>query len=229
MTDKATTHDPPFHYEIRRGPGPAFGDEPKAIYYVENHNGQCGYGESAADFEMATLEMIAAYRASGLGNWVAPVAHLTRQTLELHLKALIVSIRERDPSVSNKPLRGHDLSTLWSAAVEWLDAGGFLAADDARRPATGHLIAAYQAIDPSGDLFRFGISYKQAFGKQKSCDRVGIVLDRFELEFEAAVGFLRHWEAVVRRMTWAEQEGWSEDPFFDAEAFPRLLRDNTPL
>ncbi|HEX8480776.1 MAG TPA: hypothetical protein VF650_02600 [Allosphingosinicella sp.] len=219
---RASASDPPFHFEIWRGPEPSFGQDPKAIYYVENHNGQCGYGELATDFETAARELIAAYRSSGLGNWVAPLAHLTRQTLELCLKALTVSIRERDESVSGRPLRSHDLGALWSLNLGWLDREGFAAGDDARRLAAMHLIEAYQAIDPSGDLFRFGISYKHAFGKQKSYDRVGIVLDQFELGFDSAVGFLNHWEAVVRRRTWGEQEGWTEDPIFDAEAFPRL-------
>ena len=216
------SQDPPFHYEIWRGPRPEFGNEPKAIYYVENHNGQCGYSDLLADFEIATRNILASYRDSQLGNWTAPLAHLARQTLELSLKALVESICERDAAIPRKTLRGHDLQALWALGIGWLDTKGFSATEDARRSAAEHLIAAYSAIDPSGDLFRFGISHKTAFGKQKSCNRVGIVLDQFEREFDAAVGFLNHWEAVVFRKTLAESEGWQNDPYFNADDFPHV-------
>lgn len=215
------TQDPPFHFEIWRGPQPGFGDEPKAIYYVENHNGQCSYGELSTDFEMATRATLASYRESGLANWMAPLAHLARQTLELSLKSLVVSIRERDAAISRTALSGHNLHALWVLGTNWLDARGFDAEKDARRLDATHLIEAYHAVDPSGDLFRFGMSYKKAFGKQKSYDRVGIVLDQFEREFDAAIGFLHHWDAVVFRKTIAEAEGWQVDPFFNADDFPR--------
>lgn len=214
-------HDPAFHFEIWRGPDEAFGDEAKAIYYVENHNGQCGYGELATDFEMAARQIIAAYRTTQLANWMAPVAHLSRQTIELCLKALVESIRERDAKISAKPLRQHDLKALWSTGTQWLDSHGYQASEDARRPAAEHLIDAFHSIDPSGDLFRFGMSRKTAFGKQKSYDRVGIMLERFEREFDAAVGFLSHWEAVVRRLSLAEDFGHELDGQFDANNFPR--------
>lgn len=217
--------DPDFHFEIWRGPSESFGEEPKAIYYVENHNGQCGYGDLATDFEMAAREAIAAYRTSGLANWMAPVAHLARQTLELCLKALVESIREQDSGVSAKRLGGHDLQGLWSVGTQWLDDNGFPAAQDVRRPHAAHLVAAYHSIDPGGDLFRFGLSRKEAFGKRKSYDRVGIVLDRFEGELNAAIGFLRHWEAVVRRRSLADELGWTVDELFNADDFPRAVVD----
>lgn len=218
----APPQDPPFHHEIWRGPRPEFGDEPKAIYYVENHNGQCGYRELSTDFEIATREIFTLCHESQLGNWTAPLAHLARQTLELSLKALLESVCERDASIPRKTLRGHDLQALWTVGTGWLDAKGFGATQDARRSGAEHLIAAYSAIDPSGDLFRFGISCKAAFGRQKSYDRVGIMLDQFEIEFDAAVGFLNHWEAVVFRKTLAEIEGWQNDPYFNADDFPRV-------
>lgn len=217
--------DPPFHFEIWRGPQPEFGIEPKAIYYVENHNAQCGYGELAEDFEMAARAILATYRESQLGNWMAPLAHLVRQTLEISLKSLISSIRERDVEVPEKALRGHDLGVLWEQSIAWLGSNGFDANSDARRDVTAHLIHAYDAIDPSGDLFRFGISYKEALGQQKSYDRVGIELDQFEYEFNAAMGFLNHWDAAVFRKTIAESEGWKEDPFFNVDDFPRLPKE----
>lgn len=222
-----SAQDPPFHFEILRGPQPEFGEEPKAIYYAENHNAQCSYGELSTDFEMATLAILANYRENQLGNWVGPLAHLARQTLELSLKALVVSIRERDATVPRKALGTHDLGALWALGTSWLDANGYDSNNDARRIDAAHLIAAYNAIDPSGDLFRFGISYKEAFDKQKSYDRVGIVLNQFEKEFIAAIGFLNHWNAVVFRKTIAEAEGWQVDPYFDADDFPRVVTGPT--
>ena len=213
--------DPPFHFEIWRGPGLSFGEEPKAIYYVENHNGQCGYGELALDFQMAATALLETYRNEQLGNWMAPVAHLIRQTLELRLKALLSSITDRDPTVDRKPLGQHDLLLLWTVAYSWLGSNGFTIDHDARLSATVHLISAYHAIDPSGDLFRFGMSRKTAFEKDKSYDRVGINCEVMAKEFADADGLLRHWDAAVFRKTMAEELGWIIDPHFKRDDFPR--------
>lgn len=217
-----TPEDPPFHFEIWKGPGPSFGDEPKAIYYVENHNGQCSYGELALDFQMAATALLETYRNERLGNWMAPVAHMIRQTLELRLKALLSSIMVRDPAVDNRPLGQHDLLRLWDAAYTWLKSNGFAIDSDARLSPTLHLISAYDAIDPSGDLFRFGMSRKTAFAKQKSYDRVGINCDVMAREFADADGLLRHWDAAVFRLTMAEENGWTTDPYFEVDDFPKV-------
>lgn len=214
--------NPPFHFEIWQGPGRSFGDEPKAIYYVENHNGQCSYGELALDFQIAAKALLETYRSEQLGNWMAPVAHMIRQTLELHLKALLSSILARDPTVDKKPLGQHDLLCLWSAAYTWLRANGFPIDCDARLSATLHLISAYDAIDPSGDLFRFGMSRKRAFNKQKSYDRVGINCEVMAQEFADAVGLLCHWDAAVFRRTMAEEHEWTTDPYFEVDDFPKI-------
>lgn len=217
-----TPEDPPFHFEIWKGPGPSFGNEPKAIYYVENHNGQCSYGELALDFQMAATALLETYRDQKLGNWVAPVAHMIRQTLELRLKALLSSILARDPVVDKKPLGQHDLLRLWGVVYTWLLANGFPIDRDARLSATLHLISAYDAIDPSGDLFRFGMSRKTAFKKQKSYDRVGIDCEVMAQEFTDADDLLCHWDAAVFRLTMAEEHGWTTDPNFEAGDFPKI-------
>lgn len=213
--------DPPFHFEIWQGPGESFGDEPKSIYYVENHNGQCSYGDLATDFEIAATALLETYRDSGLGNWMGPVAHMVRQTLELRLKALLQSISERDPDVDGKPLRRHDLLALWNVSLQWLTESGFRIHEDQRLPRTVHLLTSYDAIDPSGDLFRFGMSRKTAFEKQKSYDRVGINVDIMMADFRGAVRFLSHWDAAVFRITIAQDLGWESDPYFDVDDFPR--------
>ena len=218
----ATPDDPPFHFEIWRGPGPSFGDEPKAIYYVENHSGQCGYGELALDFQMAATALLETYRNEQLGNWMAPVAHLIRQTLELRLKALLSSITARDPTIDKQPLGQHDLLRLWGVAHSWLRANGFPIDRDARLSPTLHLISAYDAIDPSGDLFRFGMSRKMAFKMQKSYDRVGINCEVMAKEFADADSLLRHWDAAVFRLTMAEELGWTADPYFERDDFPNV-------
>lgn len=217
-----TPDDPTFHFEIWRGPGPSFGDEPKAIYYVENHNGQCCYGELALDFQMAATALLEIYRNEQFGNWMAPVAHMIRQTLELRLKALLSSITVRDPSVDKKPLGQHDLLRLWGVVNIWLRANGFPIDRDARLSPTLHLVNAYDAIDPSGDLFRFGMSRKMAFKKQKSYDRVSINCEVMAKEFADADGFLRHWDTAVFRLTMAEEHGWGTGPYFERDDFPKI-------
>ncbi len=223
-----TPEYPPFHFEIWQGPGRSFGDEPKAIYYVENHNSQCTYGEIALDFQMAATALLETYRSEQLGNWMAPVAHMIRQTLELRLKALRSSILARDSTVDKKPLGQHDLQRLWGVAYVWLQANGFQIDRDARLPPTIHLISAYDAIDPSGDLFRFGMSRKTAFGKQKSYDRVGINCEVMEQEFADADALLCHWDAAVFRMTMAEEQGWTTDPYFEVDDFPKVKQPPMP-
>lgn len=221
MTD--ASEDPPFHFEIWKGPGESFGDEPKAIYYVENHNGQCSYGELALDFQMAAAALLTTYKQEQLGNWMAPVAHMIRQTLELRLKALLTSIVERDATVDKSPLAHHVLLRLWEPSYAWLKSNGFPVETDARLPRTVHLLQAYDAIDPSGDLFRFGMSRKTAFNKKKSYDRVGINCEIMAQDFGSADAFLSHWDAAVFRLTLAEEEGWNSDPFFNADDFPKAV------
>jgi hypothetical protein len=224
--ENAKESDPPFHFEIWRGPSEAFNSKPRSIYYVENHNGHCGYSDLATDFELAALEIIRIYRETQLGNWMGPTAHLVRQTLELLLKTRVETIHDTDSNVGDKILKSHNLESLWVTSLSWLENQGYEVRNDARLSATQHLLSAYHAIDPTGDLFRFGISYQTAFEKRKSYDRVGIVLENFEAEFDASIGFFRHWEAVVRRKKWAEEEGWERDELFDANEFPRKIDDS---
>jgi len=219
---KRTNEDPPFHFDIWNGPSKSFGDEPTAIYYVENHNGQCSYGELANDFHIAASALLETYRREHLANWMAPVAHMIRQTLELRLKALLSSIVERDAAVNSKPLAHHGLLDLWETSYRWLQANAFRIDQDARLSRTTHLLRAYDAVDPTGDLFRFGISRMTAFNKQKSYDRVGIEPEIMSLDFDEANGLLSHWDAVVFRISIGEDVGWECDPHFDADDFPKI-------
>ncbi|MDP3513652.1 MAG: hypothetical protein Q8S20_12960 [Sulfuritalea sp.] len=221
MPKKTDASNPRFHYEIWSGPLPDFGVQRKAICYVENHNASCGYAELALDFSYAANLLIEEYRKTRLGNWMAPIAHISRQVIELRLKALMDSIKVLDNSFDTTLLGGHNLESIWSACHTWLLRRSYKLQEDARLEMTEHLISAFHEIDPSGDLFRFGVSRRTAFNKQKSYDRVDIEVDLFEQEFEATQGLLHHWEAVVFRENMKRKLGWTKDPLFDADNFPR--------
>lgn len=223
MSKQKDASDPLFHYEIWKGPSAEFGSDQKSIYYVENHNAPCGYAEVANDFGMAAELLIERYRISGLGNWVAPVAHMSRQAIELHLKSLMSSISSSDKAFDTTHLGGHNLEALWLACRGWLINGGYKISNDVRLEMTDHIISALHCVDPSGDLFRFGVSRKRSFNKQKSCDRVFIYLEYFEKQFRSAKGLLEHWEATVFRENMRVEMGWDKDPYFDSENFPRSL------
>lgn len=221
MRKKTEASNPKFHYEICKGPSVEFGGERKSIFYVENRNTSSGYAELALDFSCAATALVEQYRITRLGNWVAPVAHISRQLIELRLKALMTSIGAFDSLFNTNPLSSHDLESIWSGCLAWLVRGGYKIKEDARQEVAEHLISAFHEIDPSGDLFRFGVSRKTAFEKQKSYDRVGIELELFGPELTATDEFLSHWDAVVFREGMKREMGWTTDPFFDADDFPK--------
>jgi hypothetical protein len=214
--------NPPFHFDIWKGHQTEFGCEDKAIYYVENHNAPCSYKELATDFHMAAIEILKLYRESQLANWMGPMAHLVRQTIELNLKSMIEAIAAKEKKFGISELSGHNLKSMWDISNKWLDSNHFPAIQDERRQKAEYLVMAFHAIDPRGDLFRFAVSRQSAFGKQKSYDRVGIIIDRFEDEFTACVGYLSHWEAVVFWKHVIEAEGFSGSPAFDPDGFPKI-------
>lgn len=222
MKQKPPADDPRFHHEIWAGPTAESADTVSGIYYVENHNGQCSYAELALDFQMAADLLIETYQESGLGNWTAPLAHLVRQTLELRLKALLDMVGQKGGKIETRLLYSHDLKAIWTHCKDWLDQSGYRFREDARLAQTERLIEAIHAIDPSGDLFRFGISNQTAFGKQKSYDRVGLRMEILVPDFAASDGFLQHWEAVLLREIMAIEMNWDKDPFFDPNDFPKI-------
>lgn len=221
MSKKTDASNPKFHYEIWKGPSVEFGGKRKSISYVENHNASCGYTELALDFSYAATALIEQYRKTGFGNWMAPVAHISRQLIELRLKALMTSIGDLDGSFNTGSLGGHNLESIWSGCLAWLMRNGYKTREDARLEVAEHLISAFHEIDPSGDLFRFGVSRKTAFDKQKSYDRVGMEIELFGPELKATDEFLHHWEAVVFREGMKREMGWATDPLFDADDFPK--------
>lgn len=221
MPKKNDANDPRYHYEIWSGPSSAFGNNEKSIYYVENHNAQCGYAELALDFGYALDALIEQAKKTNLGNWTAPIAHMSRQLIELQLKALMEEIKSHDSSLNIAPLGGHSLEGVWNPCRNWLIKHDYRLLDDSRLEMTDQLILAFHEIDPLGDLFRFGISRKTAFKKQKSYDRVGIELKLFEQELYALRGLVNHWEAVLFRETIKLEMGWDKDPHFDPDNFPK--------
>ena len=222
---KPPADDPRFHHEIWTGLTTESAETVSGIYYVENHNGQCSYAELALDFQMAANLVIEACQRDGSGNWTAPISHLVRQTLELRLKALLELIGQKGGEIGTKLIRSHDLKAIWTHCSNWLGQSGCRFREDARLAQTERLIEAFHAIDPSGDLFRFGISNQTAFGKQKSYDRVGLRTEILVSDFAASDAFLQHWEAVLLREIIAIEMKWDEDPFFDPNNFPKLAID----
>lgn len=221
ISKKTDASNPEFHYEIWKGPSVEFGIKVKSICYVENHNAPCGYAELALDFSYAAATLIEQYRTTGFGNWVAPIAHISRQLIELRLKALMNSIAALDSSFNTEPLGGHNLDSIWTTCLAWLMSKGYRTKVDARLEVAEHLISAFHEIDPSGDIFRFGVSRKTAFNKNKSYDRVGIEIELFGPELKATDEFLSHWAAVVFREEIKREMGWATDPHFDADDFPK--------
>ncbi len=191
------------------------------VFYVENHNASIGYAEAALDFEMLVLDLLPRLGPRELGNWTGPVLHLARQTIELHLKALLQAIVERDQSVDDRLLGKHDLSAIWKVAQDWLLRSRYGLNTDARIDSANTLIAAFHAVDPSGDLFRFAQSRQSRFGKKNSYDRVGVNRETFPSAFRQTVELLHHWEAVLFRERLKAEHGWDNDPYFDANNYPK--------
>jgi hypothetical protein len=215
--------DPRFHYEIWSGPTAEFGERPTGIYYVENHNAQPSYDELAMDFKLAADAVLDRYQLEpDLSNWVAPVSHLVRHTVELSLKALLQAVGWRSNEEQSRLLFSHNLGRIWEVARDWLLKNGYRVREDARFETAEWFIANLHEIDPRGDLFRFGISKETAFDKQKSYDRVGIDLNTIRQDFDATVDFVDFWAAVLTRELIGIEMGWDEDPYFDPEDFPRV-------
>jgi hypothetical protein len=191
------------------------------VFYVENHNASIGYSEAALDFEMLVVDLLPRLGPRELGNWTGPVLHLARQTIELRLKALLQEVLDRDQAVDDRLLGKHDLSALWNVAHDWLQNQGYGVKSDARLESTNTLIAAFHAVDPSGDLFRFAQSRQARFGKRKSYDRVGVNHQTFPSAFRQTVELLRHWEAVLFREQLKAEHGWDKDPHFEPDDYPK--------
>lgn len=195
------------------------------VYYVENENASAGYAEAALDFEMLVIDLLPRLGPLELGNWIAPVLHLARQTIELRLKALLQTIVDRDHEVDERVLGKHDLSAIWGIGQDWLHSHGYALNRDARLEATNQLVAALHAVDPSGDLFRFSKSRQSRFGRNKSSDRVGVNYETFPSAFKQTVKLLLHWEAVLFREKLKVEMGWENDPYFDADDYPKTHQE----
>lgn len=191
--------------------------------YCENHNADFDYGLAALDFKLSALVLIARQREDPhLSNWTAPILHMIRQTLELTLKSLIETIGRKVSAKAGGVKFKHDLHDLWTQGRDWLIESGYPIDNDARLAATDGLVENMHAIDPTGDLFRFGTSRKKAFGRNKSSDRVGYRQDQLFEEFEQACEFLDHWCGVVMREIIQAEQSWGKDPLFDREDYPRI-------
>ena len=215
--------DERFYFEIWNGPTEAFKVTSPSVSYCENHNADFDYGLAALDFKIAAQALIERQREDqNMSNWTAPVLHMIRQTIELTLKSLIETIRWKVGTEASAVKFVHDLELLWSQGRGWLVDHGYSIQNDARLVATDRIIENLHAIDPTGDLFRFGTSRKKAFGRNKSSDRVGYNQGQLFEEFEQACACLDHWCGVVIREIIQLEQGWEEDPFFDRDNYPKI-------
>lgn len=217
------SEDKKFHYKIRCKPSEEYLQQNPSIYYVENFNADFDYDLAATDFKLAADQLIAAQKADPyLSNWTAPVCYLIRQTVELKLKALLQMAFCLTDKDAEKITFTHNLEKLWKAGRDWLVENKYNITEDARLMYVDRLVENLHAIDPSGDLFRFGTAKDQvAFGRKKTYDRVGYNQDLLFDEFNLAHDCLSHWTAVLLRKQIQKEEKWTDDPYFDAEDFPK--------
>lgn len=216
------SQDPRYHFEIWKGPSEAYTATNPSLSYVENHNADLDYGLAADDFKISADTLIEAQRRNPhFGNWTAPVCHMVRQTLELKLKWLTQVIGWKVDQTDGSIAFSHDLKTLWAKSEFWLIENGYSIDQDVRKVRLDKLVQNLHAIDPLGDLFRFGTSKMTAFGRNKTYDRVGYSQEEFFQEFDDSYAFLRHWSFTIYREMLAAQEGWEDDQSFDANDFPK--------
>lgn len=198
--DKDHNPDERFHFRIWHGKSEAFIERSPSLQYCENHNADLDYGLTAFDFELSLELLIERQRQEpNIGNWTAPITHLVRQVIELRLKELLQMIEWRSGEPAIAFAFTHDLSKLWKAGRDWLVENGYSIENDFRLENSDRLIENLHAIDPTGDLFRFGTSRKKAFGRYKSSDRVGYHQEPFFQEYEDTKECLSHWAGIVMR------------------------------
>jgi len=221
--DKDDNPDERFYFEIWSGPTNVLKATGPSVSYCENHNADFDYGLAALDFKIAAVALIDCQRVDPhMSNWTAPVLHVIRQTLELTLKSLIETIGWKIGAEKGTIKFVHNLESLWTQGRTWLIDNGYSIENDARLAVTDKLLGNMHAIDPTGDLFRFGTSRKEAFGRNKSSDRVGYKQDQLFDEFEQVCACLDHWCSVVMREMIQAEQGWEKDPFFDRENYPKI-------
>ena len=226
MKSPPISQDERFHFEIYSGATEEVSARNPSLVYVENHNADFDYDLAATDFKMAADALIKRQLENPhLSNWTAPVCHLIRQTVELELKGLVQVIAWLEENELPKNVAfTHNLEKLWNKGKAWLISNRYPITSDARFKNTERLVENLHAIDPLGDLFRFGTSKSEAFGRQKTSDRVGYNQLDFFQEFDEFCGFLSHWSGAVMRETIKREEGWETDPYFDVDSFPKISK-----
>lgn len=217
------SEDRRFHYKIYEGPSEEFKNQNPSMNYVENHNADFDYDLAALDFEIATSVLIEQQsKDPALGNFTAPICYLVRQTIELRLKALNQFIAWKTDGSVDGLVFTHDLSRLWQDGKRWLIENDYRIEMDARLETVERLVDNIHAIDPSGDLFRFGTSRHHAFGRAKTYDRVGYDQKRFFEEYELAKECISFWSHYIMRQIMLETDDLTNDEFFNPDDFPKL-------
>lgn len=196
-------------------------DMPPALIYLENGNSIAGYDALSLNYKLVTDAMIAQYRTRQLGNWEAPLAFMVRQTLELTHKSLLeetISAGNPDPL---KLLNTHRLHAIWQSSRDWLLQNKFPIDNDQRFIVVEWLTENFNAVDPSGDLFRFANSNVEAYGRQKTYDRAGIYYGTLVPYFDKTYACLSHWAIVVAAaQAKAAGEEWNAE--WDSNDYPKV-------
>jgi hypothetical protein len=213
--------DPRFHRTLF-GSLTEFNEEmPPALIYVENNNCIAGYDLLSHDYKMVTDAMIAEYRSHGLSNWSAPVAFMVRQTLELTHKSLLEETIRAGNADPLKLLNTHKLDAIWELSRDWLLQNSFPIDNDQRFAVAEWFTRNFSAVDPSGDLFRFANSKVEAYGRQKTYDRVGLYFGTLVTYFDKTFACLSHWSVVVAAAQ-AKAAGEESNAEWDPDDYPKV-------
>ena len=217
--------DPRFHRSLFGSLKDYSEDRPPALYYVENGNFVAGFDQLALDYEQAVYHLLSGSKQSGWDSLTAPLVFIVRQTFELRLKALLEATAELGNSITADDFFTHKLDVLWTRSETWLDVNGYKYREDARCETALWMLENFQAVDPTGDLFRFAHSRMMAFNRQKSYDRAGTNEEVFVPYFEKTIRFLGHWSGVLVAEKTKEicvAEGAEYPDVFDPDDFPKI-------
>lgn len=192
---------------------------PPCLVYVENGNFNSGYDLLAFDYKMAADAMIAEWRNNGLSNWTAPVAFMVRQTLS-H-KSILEKTAGAGNVVPDGLLHSHNLKAMWASSRAWMLQNKYPIENDQRYAVADWMTTNFDAVDPTGDLFRFAHSKVRAYDRDKTYDRTGLYIGSLVPYFEKTFGFLTHWAAVLStQKIKTEEKDW--EPSWDPDDYPKL-------
>ena len=99
--------------------------------------------------------------------------------------------------VPARVMHSHNLLALWSRSRKWFQQNNYLIVDDDRLDKVDWMVENFNAVDPTGELFRFANSRLEAFGRSKTYDRAGFYMSVMVPLFEASYSFLTYWSGTL--------------------------------